>query len=107
MTEPDRTSPAANTPERLVSSRKGWRPDVQCGEAATSAPVRTNPFSSLSISSGSQPTSYYQPTAKLWVPLSKGATWFSEWRYYGYGDAFEPVRHDLRHDRHHRPRRRQ
>jgi hypothetical protein len=43
---------------------------------------------SFFISSGSQPTSYYQPTAKLWVPLSKGATWFSEWRYYGYGDAF-------------------
>jgi hypothetical protein len=43
---------------------------------------------SFFISSGSQPTSYYQPTAKLWVPLTKSATWFSEWRYYGYGDAF-------------------
>ncbi len=43
---------------------------------------------SFFISSGSQPTSYYQPTAKLWVPLGKHTTWFSEWRYYGYGDAF-------------------
>ena len=43
---------------------------------------------SFFISSGSQPTSYYQPTAKLWVPLGKHATWFSEWRYYGYGEAF-------------------
>jgi len=43
---------------------------------------------SFFISSGSQPTSYYQPTAKLWVPLSKHATWFSEWRYYGYGEVF-------------------
>ena len=43
---------------------------------------------SFFISSGSQPTSYYQPTAKLWLPLGKHTTWFSEWRYYGYGDAF-------------------
>ena len=27
--EPDRTSPAAKTPGRLVSSRKGWRLAVQ------------------------------------------------------------------------------
>ncbi len=43
---------------------------------------------SFFISSGSQPTSYFQPTAKLSVPLGKWATWFSEWRYYGYSDAF-------------------
>jgi hypothetical protein len=43
---------------------------------------------SFFISSGSQPTSYYQPTARLWVPLSKHATWFSEWQYYGYGEVF-------------------
>ncbi len=43
---------------------------------------------SFFISSGSQPTSYYQPTAKLWVPLGKHTTWFSEWQYYGYGEAF-------------------
>jgi hypothetical protein len=43
---------------------------------------------SFFISSGSQPTSYYQPTAKLWIPLGKHATWFSEWQYYGYGEVF-------------------
>ena len=43
---------------------------------------------SFFISSGSRPTSYYQPDAKLWVPLSKNLSWFSEWRYYGYGEAF-------------------
>ena len=26
--------------------------------------------------------------AKLWVPLGKHVNWFSEWRYYGYGEAF-------------------
>jgi hypothetical protein len=39
-------------------------------------------------SSGSRPTSYYQPMAKLWVPLGKHVSWFSEWRYYGYGEVF-------------------
>jgi hypothetical protein len=43
---------------------------------------------SFFISSGSQPTSYFQPTAKLWVPLGKHVSWFSEWQYYGYGEAF-------------------
>ncbi|HTC35566.1 MAG TPA: MtrB/PioB family outer membrane beta-barrel protein [Bryobacteraceae bacterium] len=43
---------------------------------------------SFFISSGSQPTSYYQPVAKLWVPLGKHVRWFSEWRYYGYGETF-------------------
>jgi hypothetical protein len=43
---------------------------------------------SFFVSSGSQPTSYYQPQAKLWVPLGKHVSWFSEWRYYGYGEAF-------------------
>ncbi|MGA2880556.1 MAG: MtrB/PioB family outer membrane beta-barrel protein [Bryobacteraceae bacterium] len=43
---------------------------------------------SLFISSGSLPTSYYQPEAKLWVPLGTHLSWFSEWRYYGYGEVF-------------------
>ena len=54
LTEPDRTSPAANTPGRLVSSRNGSRPLAQCGDRARAGPVRTKPFSSLSISAGSQ-----------------------------------------------------
>jgi hypothetical protein len=43
---------------------------------------------SFFISSGSQPTSYYQPEAKLWLPLGGHVSWFTEWRYYGYGEAF-------------------
>ena len=43
---------------------------------------------SFFISSGSQPTSYYQPMAKLWLPIGKHVSWFSEWRYYGYGETF-------------------
>jgi hypothetical protein len=43
---------------------------------------------SFFISSGSRPTSYYQPLASLWVPTGKKLNWFTEWRYYGYGEAF-------------------
>lgn len=43
---------------------------------------------SLFISSGSRPSSYYQPFAKLLLPVNKHLAWFSEWTYYGYGEAF-------------------
>jgi hypothetical protein len=43
---------------------------------------------SFVISSGSRPTSYYQPLATLWVPFGKHVSWFAEWRYYGYGEPF-------------------
>ena len=43
---------------------------------------------SVFLSSGSAPTNYYQPMAKVFVPLSKNWNWFSEWRYYGYGETF-------------------
>lgn len=43
---------------------------------------------SFFISSGSRPTNYYQPLANVWIPFGKHVSWFSEWRYYGYGEAF-------------------
>jgi hypothetical protein len=43
---------------------------------------------SLFISSGSRPTTYYQPLARLSLPLHKGVVWKSEYRYYGYGETF-------------------
>src|SRR5436190_13982858 len=54
LDEPERTSPAANTPAWLVSSRNGCRRAVQCGDLASAGPVWTNPLASLSISGGSQ-----------------------------------------------------
>src|SRR5579871_1109778 len=38
---PERTSPAANTPGWLVSSKNGGRVVSQCRECATADPVRT------------------------------------------------------------------
>jgi hypothetical protein len=43
---------------------------------------------SLFISSGSRPTNFYQPVAKLWLPVNKHVSVFTEWRYYGYGETF-------------------
>jgi len=43
---------------------------------------------SFYISSGSRPTSYFQPIATMRIPLCKNVAWFSEWRYYGYGESF-------------------
>ena len=43
---------------------------------------------SLFISSGSRPTTFYQPLVRLLVPVSKNLAWKSEYRYYGYGEIF-------------------
>jgi hypothetical protein len=43
---------------------------------------------SLLISSGSRPTTFYQPLIRLAVPVRKNLAWKSEYRYYGYGEVF-------------------
>lgn len=40
------------------------------------------------LSSGSNPTVFYQPVAKLFVPLSKKLAWFAEWRSYQFDQSF-------------------
>jgi len=43
---------------------------------------------SLFISHGSRPTHYYQPLARMSIPLHKSISWNSEWQYYGFGEQF-------------------
>jgi hypothetical protein len=43
---------------------------------------------SFYISSGSNPTQFYQPTGKLSVPVNKALAWVTEWRYYGFDENF-------------------
>jgi hypothetical protein len=50
--------------------------------------VKITAGGSFFLSSGSRPTSFFEPTAKLWVPVQKHAALFAEWSYYGYGEAF-------------------
>ena len=43
---------------------------------------------SLVITSGSRPTQFYQPLARLSLPLQKHIYWNTEWQYYGYAENF-------------------
>ena len=38
-------------------------------------------------SSGTRPTQYYQPLARISVPLHKHVYWNAEWRYYGFAES--------------------
>ena len=42
---------------------------------------------SLFVSTGTRPTSYYQPFGRLSVPLRKYLQWNTEWRWYGFGET--------------------
>ncbi len=42
----------------------------------------------VSLSSGSRPTAYYQPLAKVSMKVTKSLGIFAEWRYYGLGETF-------------------
>lgn len=39
-------------------------------------------------SSGSRPTEFYQPMARLSIPVYKHVFWNAEWRYYGFAEKF-------------------
>ena len=43
---------------------------------------------SLFLSSGSRPERFYQPLARVSIPLCKHVSWNSEWRWYGFGEQF-------------------
>ena len=43
---------------------------------------------SMFRSSGSRPSAYYQPQARLQMPVRPHVALFGEWRYYGYGEPF-------------------
>jgi hypothetical protein len=37
---------------------------------------------------GSRPTNFYEPLARISIPVVKHVYWNTEWRYYGFGEAF-------------------
>ncbi|MGO9898015.1 MAG: hypothetical protein ACLPX8_27830 [Bryobacteraceae bacterium] len=43
---------------------------------------------SLFLSSGSQPTNYYQPMGRFSLPIGKHVFWNTEWQWYGFNDSF-------------------
>jgi hypothetical protein len=43
---------------------------------------------SMFLSNGSNTTHYYQPLARLSIPVGKHINWNTEWKYYGYQESF-------------------
>jgi hypothetical protein len=43
---------------------------------------------SLFVSSGTRPTSYYQPLARLSIRINRHVDWKSEWHYYGMSEPY-------------------
>jgi hypothetical protein len=62
--------------------------DVVLPAVGKNGPPAFSAGGSLFISSGSRPTRYYQPVAKLSLPLTAHTSWVSDWHYYGFGEAF-------------------
>ena len=83
-------------PEFLVPELSLYRDDAHAASALVDLALpgysgfapRLAIGGSLLISSGSRPTTYYQPLVRLSVPLRKNLAWNSEYRFYGYGEAF-------------------
>jgi hypothetical protein len=62
--------------------------DIKLARGKSAQAAKITAGGSLFLSSGSQPTTYYQPLVKLLVPVGSKLAWFGEWRYYGYGEVF-------------------
>jgi len=58
------------------------------GKEGKDHPVQLSAGGAAVLTSGSNPTTYYQPTARLSMPLTKHVGIFAEWRYYGLGESF-------------------
>jgi opacity protein-like surface antigen len=43
---------------------------------------------SFVLLTGSRPTTYYQPLARVSIPVHKHVYWNAEWRYYGFSETF-------------------
>jgi hypothetical protein len=78
----------------LVPSISSYRDNAHTATSAIDVPVsalngaKFTIGGSLFISSGSRPTRYYQPLARVLVPIVHRLDWYAEWRYYGFGEAF-------------------
>lgn len=83
-------------PQTLQPERSFYRDNAHLASALVDVPLpgwrKLNPKlafgGSLAMSSGSRPTSYFQPLGRLAIPLSPNVAWISQWRYYGFGEVF-------------------
>jgi hypothetical protein len=61
--------------------------DVLLPEIVRGYPLKLTAGGSLFISTGTRPTSYYQPVGRLSVPVHKHVQWITEWRWYGFSEV--------------------
>ncbi len=62
--------------------------DLKTCRAGSGYKTRLTFGGSAFLSSGSNPTTFYQPSAKLAITVNKHVDWVSEWRYYGFAETF-------------------
>jgi len=78
-------------PEFLIPEVSLYRDNAHTLNAMFNLNMRKTRLSfggSAFLSSGSNPTTFYQPSAKLSVAIRKNLSWNSEWRYYGFDQSF-------------------
>ena len=71
-----------------ADTTRGPLPGLAISRGAAGAAPSLTAGGSLFISRGSRPTRYYQPLARLSLPLHKHVIWNTEWQYYGFGEQF-------------------
>ncbi len=79
-------------PQLLTPERSFYRDNAHLGSGLLNMSLphggKLSMGGSLAVTSGSRPTTYFQPSGTLAVPFLKHASWVSQWRYYGYGESF-------------------
>jgi hypothetical protein len=79
-------------PADFLSSKSDYRENCHTVTTAITATlprhVTLKAGGSALVTSGSRPTSSYQPVARLAAPLAHNVSWFAEWRYYGFGETY-------------------
>jgi hypothetical protein len=83
-------------PQDFVRERSFYRDNAHSGSVLTDIVLpayagmspRVSVGGSLFVSSGSRPTKFYQPLARLSLPIERRVYWVSEWRWYGFGEPF-------------------
>ena len=50
--------------------------------------VRLSMGGSLSVTSGSRPTRFYQPRVRMTGPVGRKLSWIGEWRWFGFDEEF-------------------
>ena len=74
-------------PQALSPAQSIYRENGHTGTAMVG--IRWFSFGgSFFKSSGSRPTSYYQPLVRFSVPIYRHMQWNAEWRYYGMHERF-------------------